>query len=98
MEETTVEHKATPYRRTFFPTSSKSGPHTTNGTSYNPADRRAKQVLSEYRSNFKQLDNKFTSDSEEVRNGMRGSFSKAHDRFYTKGRHPISGRAVQDIE
>ena len=45
---------------------------------YNPAgDRRSKQVHSEYQKNFKQLDDRFATDSEEVRNGMKGPFSKA---------------------
>ena len=69
--------------KTFFLGSTRVG-HNTNDT-YNPADRRAKLVYSEYRKKFGQLDNKFAADSEEVRSGTRGPFSKAQDCFYTNG-------------
>ena len=58
--------------------------HNTNDT-YNPADRRAQGIYSDYRRNFEGLDKKFAADSEEVRSGTRGPFSKAQDRFYMNG-------------
>ena len=73
--------------KTFFPVPSRVG-FSTNDT-YNPADRRAKQVRSDYKKRLKQLDHRFALDSEEVRNGMQGPFSKAQDRFYTKGVVPL---------
>ena len=69
--------------KTFYPSNTRMG-HNTNDT-YNPGDRRAQGIYSEYRKKFKGLDKKFAADSEEVRSGTRGPFSKAQDRFYTNG-------------